>query len=732
MHRNGTLYDRNGYDAQGYGVDGYDYEGYDRRGFNREKLHRNGTLYDASGFDGDGFDSQGYGWDGYDRQGFNRDGYGRDGYDRTGYDAHGYDRDGYGRDGYNRQGFNLNGYDRDGYDRDGYDRDGYDRDGYDRDGYGRDGYDRDGYNRRGFNREKLHRNGTSYDSDGFDIDGFDRDGYNRNGYDRQGYNRDGYDRDGYDHDGYGCDGYDRCGYDRDGYDRRGYDRRGYDIRGFDLEGFDTYGFSRDGLTKKGTVWWQTGVARIPERLLEEKTEPSTSVSPFALASRNPIGALGFSSRPQAKDIQKRAKEIERLSQIGIDAEYDAVIPYCLQLQDPMAIKEAAEVLINPKKAAEADFFWLDFDDGVSKEKKLADLIVDKRLHAAYFDIRRSRQPRFRRLRFIIALLLLEHEESPAAAKAAATSWNYLSEDTGIFTSYGIEKEYVLDKVVELVSDVAERTHNWDIALEFGRLSGRYPGKYYEVYVTPLVKSVQAASKRVNDNIRVLENAKTNGAKVLSMYVNGLVTSVTQGEQAVKTAKSNPRVPGDYAPMSEAVNEYAQSVRNAAVAIVTTADDVDKDSIALSRSMLKTARAYANTVALKHRIKNDEADLDRLVDEMRYVKKRDKKLELASKALQRGDSKTAMIHLNAARGMARTPQEINQIGQLIAVTRKGMLAKDFEKQLNAGQFRAALNTLDEYISLEDDWSERLKLCQTRDDLAAQVELIERASRNRYRW
>ena len=62
----------------------------------------------------------------------------------------------------------------------------------------------------------------------------------------------------------------------------------------------------------------------------------------------------------------------------------------------------------------------------------------------------------------------------------------------------------------------------------------------------------------------------------------------------------------------------------------------------------------------------------------------------------------------------------------------MLAKDIERQMSNGKFHEALNTINKAISLEDDWDERMKLCQTRDQIALKVELIERAFQGRSRW
>lgn len=674
--------------------EGYDKNGFNRQGFNREGTHRNGTPYDRSGFDVQG----------YDAFGFSRCGYDREGYDRDGYDQ--------------------NGYDRRGYDCDGYDQSGYDADGFDRGGYGRDGFNRDGYDCGGFDRK-------GFDSAGFDRDGYDADGFNRSGYGRDGFNRAGFDSKGYGRDGYDRDGYDYDGYDRRGYDIEGFDHRGFDIHGYDRGGFDSYGFSLKGIRKRdGVIWWQTAAKQIPPRLYEEITEPAQDVSSYSLVTLNPIGLLGFSNRPQTKAMQKRAKEIERLSQIGIDAEFENANPYCQVRYDSMSVKEAAEILGNPKKAREADFFWIGFDEKNSLEKRTADRLANKQLHAACYEMRKTRGNRCR-LSFLVSLLALEQEESRAAAEAVTERWVVLSTNASLFERFGLDIDCVAEKIVTLLSDIAERKTDWDIASVFCKATGKYTNRYYDACIAPVIKTVQDASKKVDEAVKAVEDA-TAHQSTRPKCISKLKSAIGRGELCVKDAQSNARIPERFGPLSEAVNEFAQSIRNAAVAVITACDDVDESAVSLSRSLLKAAENYANSVALQHRIRNDQADLDQLADDMRYVKERDKCLEIAIAALQREEFSAALSQFERVRSMARSLQEINQIDQLIIVARKGVLAKDFERQMSNGKFHEALNTINKAISLEDDWDERMKLCQTRDQIALKVELIERAFQGRSRW
>lgn len=616
-----------------------------------------------------------------------------------------------------------------------------------------EGYDKKGFNRRGFNREGMHRNGTPYDRNGFDVqgydasgfdregydcdgygsNGFDRDGFNREGYNRDGYDRDGYDCDGFDSGGYGSDGFNRSGFDRDGYDREGYDiegfdHKGFDARGYDREGFDSCGFSRKGVQRStGMMWWRTRAGNVPSRLLEEETKPVLNVSAFSLVTSNPIGLLGFTNRPQAKAIQKRAKEIERFSQIGIEEEFENANPYCRVRYDPMAVKEAAEILSNPKKAKEADFFWIDFDARDALENRAADRLANRQLHAACYEILKTRNNK--RLAFLTVLLALEQEESCEAAKEVAKCWVDLSADASLFGKYELDRDYVAEKIAALLSDIAERKNDWDMASAFCKAAGKYTNRYFDACIAPVIKTVQYASNQVNEAVKAIEDAKTR-SKMSSGAMNKLKLAVDRGEAIIKNAKVNDKIPKRCDPLSEAVNAFAQSVRNAAIAVINSSDDFGDAGIRFSRKMLKTAEKHANSAALQHRIAQDKVDLNHLADDMKYVKERDNCLNNAVDAINREDFSTALNSLRRARSMVRSLEETSQIDQLIKMARKGALAKDFEKQMNAGQLRAALNTIDEAIILEDNWADRLQLCQARDQLASRIELMEGMFRGRF--
>lgn len=620
------------------------------------------------------------------------------------FDAEGYDSKGFNRRGFNKEGRYRNGkpYDSHGFDVDGYDSEGYDNEGYDREGYRRSGYSREGYDRAGFN-----------------CRGYDREGYDRKGYDRKGYDRDGYNRKGFDKNGYDCDGYNKSGYDRDGYDRDG----------FDSQGFDRSGFDRSGRTRKGKIWWLTSCADIPASWSEETTEPTDHGYASDQVCCNPIGLLGLSRLEGPAEVRRRAKELERLAEVGISQTPKTANPYCRCANDPLTIKSAAETLLNQKKAGMARFFWLDFDESDALEAQLAQLVASKRLHAAYHLVRSKRNPRGCRLGLLIALLILEQEGTCDAASAVANRWTALRDQAEYLAHYGLERLPIEKLLAELMCEVAEPGGGWDIAREFGKATGTYGTKFHETVVAPAAEAVRRCEKSVERATAVMKESRRDGGNEKEQ-LEDLKKSVLQARNSV--VQLSREVPDSFLPMRDAVDGFAHSVREAAVAVANAGEQPSDSRIRMSRELLEIAEQYAKSVSLRHRIANDKSDLDRIVADWNYVRKLDalinKALE-AAKANQHSDAREA---LGRARDLARTPEERKQVDILCNTVEKQILVGEFKAYLDKGMLDKALETIDRVIQIEEDYSERFQLRLAREKLANQIELIRSQTRNRYPW
>lgn len=602
-----------------------------------------------------------------------------------------------------------------------------------------EGYDSKGFNRRGFNKEGRYRNGGLYDSHGFDVDGYDskgfndegydREGYGRNGYDKEGYDREGYDRDGYDRKGYDKGGYDRDGYSAEGYDREGYDREGYDRDGFDSQGFDRSGFNRSGRRRDGKIWWLTSRADVPVSWSEETTEPTDHSYASDQVCCNPIGLLGLSRLEGPAEVRRRAKELERLAEVGISQAPKTANPYCRCASDFLTIKKAAETLLNQKEAGAARFFWLDFDESDALEAQLAQLVVSKRLHAAYRLVRSKRNPRGCRLGLLIALLILEQEGTCDAASAVANRWTALRDQAEYLAHYGLERLPIEKLLAELMCEVADFGNDWNIAREFGKATGTYGAKFHEAVVAPAVEAVRRCEKSVERATAVMKESGRDGGNEKEQ-LEDLKKSVLQARDSV--VQLSHKVPDSFLPMRDAVDGFAHSVREAAVAVVNAGEQPSDSRIRMSRELLVIAEQYAKSVSLRHRIANDKSDLDRIVADWNYVRKLDalinKALE-AAKANQHSDAREA---LGRARDLARTPEERKQVDILCNTVEKQILVDEFKAYLDKGMLDEALETIDRVIQIEEDYSERFQLRLVRENLANQIELLRLRTRNGYPW
>ena len=620
------------------------------------------------------------------------------------FDAEGYDSKGFNRRGFNKEGRYRNGglYDSHGFDVDGYDSKGFNDEGYDREGYGRNGYDKEGY---------------------------DRGGYDRKGYDRDGYDRKGYDRDGYDRKGYDKGGYDRDGYSAEGYDREGYDREGYDCDGFDPRGFDRGGFNRSGRRRDGKIWWLTSCEDVPISWSEVITEPTDHSYASDRVCCNPIELLGLARLEGPAEVRRRAKELERLAEVGISQVSKTVNPYCRCASDFLTIKKAAETLLNQKEAGAARFFWLDFDESDALEAQLAQLVASKRLHAAYHLVRGKRNPRGCRLGLLIALLILEQEGTCDAASAVANRWSALRGQEEYLTCYGLEQLPVDKLLAELMCEVAESGGGWDIAREFGKATGTYGTKFHETVVAPAAEAVRRCEKSVERATAVMKESGRAGGNEKEQ-LEDLKKSVLQARNSV--VQLSREVPDSFLPMRDAVDGFAHSVREAAVAVVNAGEQPSDSRIRMSRELLVIAEQYAKSVSLRHRIANDKSDLDRIVADWNYVRKLDalinKALE-AAKANQHSDAREA---LGRARDLARTPEERKQVDILCNTVEKQILVGEFKAYLDKGMLDKALETIDRVIQIEEDYSERFQLRLAREKLVNQIELIRLRTRNGYPW
>ena len=597
-----------------------------------------------------------------------------------------------------------------------------------------EGYDSKGFNRRGFNKEGRYRNGGLYDSHGFDVDGYDSKGFNDEGYDREGFRRNGYNKEGYDRDGYDRRGYDNGGYDRDGYsaggyDREGYDREGYDRDGYDSRGFDRSGFNRSGRRRDGKIWWLTSRADVPASWSEETTELTDRSYASDQVCCNPIGLLGLSRLEGPAEVRRRAKELERLAEVGISQTPKTVNPYCRCASDSLTIKSAAETLLNQKKAGMARFFWLDFDESDALEAQLAQLVASKRLHAAYHLVRGKRNPRGCRLGLLIALLILEQEGTCDAASAVANRWSALRGQEEYLACYGLEQLPVDKLLAELMCEVAESGGGWDIAREFGKATGTYGTKFHETVVAPAAEAVRRCEKSVERATAVMKESGS-GSGNEQKQLGDLKKSVIQARDSV--VQLSHKVPDSFLPMRDAIDGFAHSVREAAVAVVNAGEQPSDSRIRMSRELFGIAGQYAKSVSLRHRIANDKSDLDRIVADWNCAKKLDALINEALEAVKANQHSDAREALRRARDLARTPEERKQVDILCNTVEKQILVGEFKAYLDKGMLDKALETIDRVIQIEDDHSERFQLRLARENLANQIELLRSRARNRYPW